>query len=90
VLRTRFNVRLHTERALASDVVVIVPFDSEVTAIARDSSGGWLYVGFESETGWGLTPLFSISAEDVEKLPVFSSNSPAAAATATATAPASD
>lgn len=86
VLRTRFNVRLHTERALASDVLLIVPFDSEVTAISRDSGGDWLYVGFNGTAGWGLTQLFSISNDDVQKLPVFSADAPAATPTATASA----
>ncbi len=84
VLRARFNVRLHAAPTLASDIVVQVAFDSEVTAIARNAHGDWLYVGFNGATGWGVTQLFEISDEDVQNLPIFSAGQPTATPVVTA------
>lgn len=83
LLRARFNVRLHATPGLTTPVVLIVPFDSEVTAIGRDATGSWLYVGFGETTGWGVAPLFDIAAEEVQSLPVIDN---AAAATTVPTA----
>jgi hypothetical protein len=75
LIRARFNVRLHDQPALASPVTITVPFDSEVTAIARTPSGDWLYVGFGDQTGWGAAQLFEISREEIQDLPLLDDNS---------------
>lgn len=75
LIRARFNVRLHALPALASGVTVTVPFDSEVTAIARTPSGDWLYVGFGDQTGWGAAQLFEISREEIQDLPLLDDDS---------------
>jgi uncharacterized protein YraI len=75
LIRARFNVRLHDQPALASPVTITVPFDSEVTAIARTPSGDWLYVGFGDQTGWGAAQLFEISREEIQDLPLLDDDS---------------
>jgi uncharacterized protein YgiM (DUF1202 family) len=81
LLRTRFNARLHVTASLASPTVIVVPFDSEVTPVARSADGNWLLVGYEGQTGWGSVDLFNVSSDDLETIPVFV---PQAAPTATA------
>jgi uncharacterized protein YgiM (DUF1202 family) len=71
LLRARFNVRLHDTPVLDSPVTLTVSFNSEVTAIGRNPSGDWLFVGFGEQTGWGLAQLFEISREEIEALPIF-------------------
>ncbi|MEO8393090.1 MAG: SH3 domain-containing protein, partial [Chloroflexota bacterium] len=70
LLRARFNVRLHEAPTLSSDVVAIVPFDSEVTPIARSADGNWLFVGFNDQSGWSVTQLLDVSSEEVQALPI--------------------
>jgi uncharacterized protein YraI len=71
LIRARFNVRLHDAPALASPVSVIVPFDSEVTALGRNAAGDWLFVGFDDDTGWGVAQLFAISRDEIAELPLY-------------------
>jgi len=75
LIRARFNVRLHDQPSLASPVTVTVPFDSEVTAIARTPSGAWLFVGYGDQTGWGAAQLFEISREEIQDLPLLDEDS---------------
>ncbi|MEP7292543.1 MAG: SH3 domain-containing protein [Chloroflexota bacterium] len=84
LLRARFNVRLHDQPVLASDVTATVEFDSEVTAIGRTPSGDWLFVGFGEQTGWGLAQLFEISREEIQSLPIFDGKQPESTPEATA------
>lgn len=70
VLRARFNVRLHDTPQQETPVTLIVPFNSEVTAIGRTEDGEWLFVGFGDDTGWGAAQLFGISTDEIETLPV--------------------
>lgn len=71
LIRTRFNARLHPVPELNSETLVIVPFNSEVTPIAKSEDGDWLLVGYEGEMGWGVTELFTMPDEQLEELPVF-------------------
>ncbi len=71
LLHTRFNVRLHEAPNLNSNIVAIVPFNSEVTPIGRSADGNWLYVGFKGQSGWSVTPLLDISSEEVQTLPLY-------------------
>lgn len=73
LLRTRFNARLHTVPELASPTTVIVPFDSEVTPMARTENGRWLLVGFEGNTGWGIANLFDLTDELLDEIPIYES-----------------
>lgn len=71
LIRTRFNARLHPVPELDSETVVIVPFNREVTPIARSEDGDWLLVGYDGLTGWGVTELFAIPDDQLEELPLF-------------------
>ncbi len=73
LVRTRFNTRLHAEPNLSSPVITTVPFDQQVTPIARTERGDWIYVGFEGEEGWGVRQLFFIDTDAVRALPLFDS-----------------
>lgn len=70
LIRTLFNARLHTESTLQSPIVITVPFDTEVTPIARSERGDWLYVGYAGVEGWGVARLFEMSADAIRRLPV--------------------
>jgi uncharacterized protein YraI len=88
LIRTRFNARLHPVPELESDTTVIVPFNREVTPIARSEDGDWLLVGYEGLTGWAVTELFSIPDDQLDDLPVFMDEAtPEVTPDATATVP---
>ena len=70
LLRARFNVRLHETPDLGSNVVAIVPFDSEVTPIGRSADGNWVFVGFNDQSGWSVTQLLDVTREEVQALPI--------------------
>lgn len=71
LIRTRFNARLHPTPELNSPTLVIVPFDSEVTPIARSDNGRWLLVGYEGRNGWGIRDLFDITGDEIVRIPIF-------------------
>ncbi len=71
LIKTRFNTRLHVEPVLESNIVSIIPFDREVTPLAKSTDGGWLYVAFEKSTGWAFTALFVISDEQLTTVPLY-------------------
>lgn len=71
LLRTRFNARLHTEPELTSPTIIIVPFDREVTPIARTENGRWLLVGYDGQTGWGIANLFDVTDDLMAEIPVY-------------------
>lgn len=71
LIRTLFNARLHPVPELDSETTVIVPFNREVTPIARSENGDWLLVGYQGLTGWGVIELFAVPDEQLEELPVF-------------------
>jgi uncharacterized protein YraI len=71
VTTTRFNVRLHTEPERSSPTVTVVPFNSNVTLMARSEDRSWLYVLYGEIPGWGATRLFDISDEQLEIVPLY-------------------
>jgi len=81
LLRARFNVRLHQTPDLGSNVVAIVPFNSEVTPIGRSADSTWLFVGFNDQSGWSVAQLLDITREEVQSLPTYGQSSPLAEAT---------
>ncbi|MFN8448036.1 MAG: SH3 domain-containing protein [Anaerolineae bacterium] len=76
LIRARFNVRLHDAPQLSAPTLVVVPFDSEVTAIGRSAAGDWLFVGFADDTGWGVAQLFEISRAEIQALPIYGQSEP--------------
>jgi uncharacterized protein YgiM (DUF1202 family) len=71
LVSARFNARLHTEPALASPTLVVVPFGEQVEPLARTADGAWLYVRFGETVGWGAARLFDLSSRQAGALPVY-------------------
>ncbi len=71
ILRARFNVRLHDAPSADAPTIVVIPFNSRVTLLARTADGVWLYVDFDGVIGWGAADLFS-TPPDLETIPVYS------------------
>jgi uncharacterized protein YraI len=69
---TRFNVRLRADPERSSPTVTLVPFNSNVTLLARSQDSAWLYVLYGETPGWGATRLFDISDEQLETVPLYS------------------
>jgi uncharacterized protein YgiM (DUF1202 family) len=76
VVATRFNVRLRDEPKVDGEVLVIVPFKSNVTPLARSADGSWLYVLYQETYGWGSARLFELSQEGIDSLPIFTEQLP--------------
>jgi uncharacterized protein YgiM (DUF1202 family) len=76
VVATRFNVRLRDEPKVTGDVLVIVPFKSNVTPLARSADGTWVYVLYQDTYGWGSARLFELSQEKIDALPIYTSQLP--------------
>jgi uncharacterized protein YgiM (DUF1202 family) len=74
VVTTRFNVRLRTEPNSTSEILVIAPFRSNITPLARSADGEWVYVVYQDVYGWGAARLFDMTTEQVEALPLFNRN----------------
>ena len=87
LLHTRFNVRLHETPELDSAVLIIAPFNSEVTPLGRSPDSAWLLVGYKDVTGWGAAQLFDIDSSSLADLSVvYAPDSATPAATPAATA----
>jgi uncharacterized protein YgiM (DUF1202 family) len=71
VIQTRFNVRLRAEPNASSDILIIVPFESNVTPLARSADSTWIYVVYQDVYGWGTARLFNMTEQQIEELPPF-------------------
>jgi len=71
VATTRFNVRLHTDPERSSPTLLVVPFASNVTLLARSEDGSWLYVLYGETPGWGVTRLFDVTPEQLALIPLY-------------------
>jgi uncharacterized protein YraI len=71
VAAARFNVRLRAEQSSEAEVLSVVPFDTNVTLLARSEDGSWLYIQYENVTGWGVTRLFDLTDEQLDAIPLF-------------------
>jgi len=73
IVVTRYNVNLRTEPTLLSDQIMVIPFESEVTAQARDEDSRWIRVEYDNQIGWLLAALVTAQdAGDISALPVAS------------------
>ncbi len=70
LVSTRFNARIRTAPAIDSQIVTIVPFNATVQPLGRTSDNQWVYVAYDDTEGWGSTPLFDISGNQLNALPV--------------------
>ncbi len=69
LIRSSFNVRLHSRPAFAASVTGELPFNTLVTPLGVSPDGRWLYVANDDVEGWGWTRLFEISAEQLAQVP---------------------
>jgi uncharacterized protein YraI len=76
VVAARFNVRLRDEPGTEGDTLIIVPFTSNVTPLARTDDGLWTYVLYQDVYGWGAARLFDLSPERIESLPIYTDRMP--------------
>lgn len=76
VITTRFNVRLRDEPEVDGEVLVIVPFQSNVSPLARSADSAWIYVLYLDTYGWGSARLFELSQEGINALPIYTSQLP--------------
>jgi hypothetical protein len=68
---TRFNARLHTKPERSSPTLVVVPFNSNVTLLARSEESTWLYVLYGETAGWGAARLFDVRDEQLDMIPLY-------------------
>ncbi|MCC6613538.1 MAG: SH3 domain-containing protein [Anaerolineae bacterium] len=67
----RYNINLRTEPTLASDTIMVVPFESEIIADGRDEDARWIRVSYEDQVGWLLAALVTTQDDvDFSALPV--------------------
>ena len=67
---TRFNTNLRSNASTTSDVLGVIPFEVELTPLARTPGGNWVQVTYEDQTGWIYAPILFFSSGVVESLPV--------------------
>jgi len=76
VVAARFNVRLRNAPGSAGLTLAIVPFQENVTPLARSADGLWVYVLYQDSYGWGAARLFDLSPERIDALPIFTDRLP--------------
>jgi len=76
VVAARFNVRLRDVPTADGQVLAIVPFESNVTPLARSADGIWVYVLYQDIYGWGAARLFDLSPERLDALPIYTGLQP--------------
>ncbi|MBZ0301353.1 MAG: SH3 domain-containing protein [Anaerolineae bacterium] len=69
LIRTSFNVRLHSRPAFAAGVTGELSFGTQVTPLGVTRDGRWLYVATDEVEGWGWTRLFAITGEQLAQIP---------------------
>lgn len=71
---TRFNANLRQSPNRVSDLVVTVPYNTRLQAVARTQSSDWLFVEYEGQYGWLVTSLVvSPSGTDLNQLSISAS-----------------
>ncbi len=83
---TTGSVNLRSVPATTGDVLVIIPFSTQLTATGRTSSNNWVQVTYNNQTGWITSAVYSVSRGNVNTLPVFDASGVAVPVTAQATA----
>ncbi|MCA9903902.1 MAG: SH3 domain-containing protein [Anaerolineae bacterium] len=70
---TRYNVNLRSAPTLSAETLLVIPFDTELRATARNANDRWLRVEYDGETGWLLAALITFQdSGDIAMLPVAS------------------
>lgn len=71
LVRANFTIRLRLDPALEAEIAGQIPFDSRAAPLARTEAGDWIYIVFEEAEGWAQTRLFTMRAEQLDLLPVY-------------------
>ena len=83
---TTGSVNLRTTPATSGDVLVIIPFSTELTATGRTATNNWVRVTFNNQTGWITSEFFSVKRGVVANLPLYDETGNLVPATAVPTA----
>ena len=83
---TTGSVNLRTTPATSGDVLVIIPFSTELTATGRTATNNWVRVTFDNQTGWITSEFYSVSRGIVANLPLYDEAGNLVPATAVPTA----
>lgn len=83
---TTGSVNLRATPATSGDVLVIIPFSTELTATGRTATNNWVRVSFNNQTGWITSEFFSVKRGVVANLPLYDEAGNLVPATAVPTA----
>jgi len=83
---TTGSVNLRSIPSVKGDVLVIIPFSTELTATGRLANNNWVRVTYNNQTGWITSAVYSVSKGNVVNLPVYDEAGAAVPATAVPTA----
>ena len=83
---TTGSVNLRSIPSTKGEVLVIIPFSTELTATGRLASNNWVRVTYNDKTGWITSAVYSVSKGNVANLPVYDEAGAAVPATAVPTA----
>lgn len=67
---TNFNANLRTAPSVSADVIVVIPFNTQLTVTARTAASNWLQVSFNNQTGWISTGTVFISQGNLANAPI--------------------
>jgi len=70
VAMTRFNTNLRSSFSVASDVLEIIPFETELLPEARTENSNWVRVTVGDQSGWVFAPILFFARGDIATLPV--------------------
>jgi uncharacterized protein YraI len=74
VVMTRFNTNLRSTFSTDSDVVDVIPFNTQLVPQGRTENSNWLMVSFGEQSGWVFAPILFFSSGEIETLPVLATD----------------
>ncbi len=83
---TTGSVNLRSVPATTGDILVVIPFSTQLTATGRTASSNWVQVTYNNQMGWITSAVYSVSRGNVNTLPVFDASGVAVPVAAQATA----
>jgi uncharacterized protein YgiM (DUF1202 family) len=70
LVTTLENVNLRASNFASAEVIAVIPYNTTLTAEARDTSGSRIRVTWQGETGWISAAFIDVSAGDLSSLDV--------------------
>lgn len=86
---TRVNVNLRQGPSTSTDVLVVIPFSTDLKVTGRNETKNWIRVSYNDQTGWISSGTFFVAQGNIDDVPVVDENGnvvATAAPTAEATA----